>query len=78
VKSFEAWEEVMKGKPNPLPELLKRDPDIAAAVRPEEVDMSLDPAQHVGDAEERCETFVHEVLAPVLSVYEVGPGTKHR
>jgi adenylosuccinate lyase len=78
VKSFEAWEEVMKGKPNPLPELLKRDPDIAATVRPEEVDMLLDPAQHVGDAEERCETFVHEVLAPVLSVYAAEPGTKHR
>ncbi|MCD6530640.1 adenylosuccinate lyase [Candidatus Bathyarchaeota archaeon] len=68
--SFKAWEKVMAGEENPLPEMLKRDPEITALVRSEEIDESLEPSKHVGDAPERCELFVEKIAKPILDKYK--------
>ena len=68
--SFKAWEKVMAGEENPLPEMLKRDPEITALVRSNEIDEALDPSKHVGDAPKRCELFVEKVAKPILDRYK--------
>lgn len=67
VESFAAWEEVMDGKPNPLAELLSRNAEIAAKLKPAEVRQLLDPRHHTGDARERCAALVRDAIDPVLS-----------
>ncbi len=67
VESFAAWEEVMKGKPNPLAEMLSKNAEIAAKLRPWEVRQLLDPRHHIGDAKERCAALVRDAINPVLS-----------
>jgi len=68
--SFRAWEEVMDGKENPLPELLKRDPDVSSKLSIKEIDETLDIREHLGDATERCESFVKTLVKPILSRYK--------
>ena len=68
--SFKAWEQVMSGKKNPLPKMLKEDSEISALMKSEEIDDALDPSKHVGNAPERCRIFVEEVAKPILDRYE--------
>ena len=67
VKSFRAWDEVMRGHPNPLPKLLTEDGEISSRLKPAEVARLLDPKKHTGDATERCRRFVKEYVDPALS-----------
>jgi adenylosuccinate lyase len=67
--SFRAWEEVMKGKENPLPSLLREDPVVGPLLTAEELGQALDPSGHLGDAVERCESFLEREMGPVLSRY---------
>ena len=64
--SFKAWEKVMAGEENPLPELLKKDRSISSKLSAEEIDELLDPTKRLGDASERCEKFVKNTLKPIL------------
>ena len=73
--SFKAWEEVMVGKENPLLKLLNQDPDISRLISQEELEEALNPYTHLGNAPERCEQFVHEVLEPILKKYGKRPRT---
>jgi len=67
--SFKAWERVMKGEQNPLPDLLKKDRTISSKLNDREIDELLDPTKHLGDASERCERFVKTAIKPILSKY---------
>lgn len=71
VQSFVAWDDVMKGKPNPLDRLLVENTAIASLLSPEEIREDLDPSGHVGDAISRCDDFVERVAKPLLSKGEV-------
>ncbi|MCX8192057.1 MAG: adenylosuccinate lyase [Nitrososphaerales archaeon] len=67
--AFRAWEEVMKGNKNPLAELLKGDEVISSKLSEKEIDDLLDPTAHVGDAVERCERFVKDIIEPIVMRY---------
>ena len=69
-KSFEAWREVMDGRPNPLESLLWADRSVSSAMTRAEMRGLLDPAHYVGDAPERCAAFVKGSVDPVLSRYQ--------
>ncbi len=75
VKSFAAWEEVMKGRPNPIEKMLASDKGIASKVTPRELKKLMDPKAHIGDAESRCELFVKDQLDPLVAKYGRGNGT---
>ena len=75
-KSFEAWGEVMKGRTNPLAELLVRDRSITSKIRATEVRKLLDPSRHVGNARSKCEAFVRKEVRPVLARYKPSKGGK--
>lgn len=70
VLSSEAWEEVMKGKKNPLPKILKEDEIIGRELDGEEIDKLLKPSEHVGNAPSRCEDFIENTVEPILSRYD--------
>ncbi len=70
VLSSQAWEKVMEGEKNPLPELLKQDEVIGAELKEEEIEELLDPEKHVGNAPERCGEFVQETIKPLLSKHK--------
>jgi len=74
--SFRAWEEVMKGGENPLPSLLREDPVVGSLLTEQELREALDPSGHVGDAVERCESFLEKEVGPVLSRYSERLGRK--
>jgi len=74
--SFRAWEEVMKGGENPLPSLLREDPVVGSLLTEGELREALDPSGHVGDAVERCESFLEKEVGPVLSRYSDRLGRK--
>src|SRR5208282_4621982 len=78
VQSFLAWEEVMKGKPNPLAKMLSENSAIASKLKPAEVMRLLDPKHHTGDAEERCEIFLRESVDPILSRNKKKVGAKSK
>ena len=78
VRSFKAWEEVMKGHPNPLSRLLCEDREIASRLKAEEVRKLLDPTHHTGDAKRRCERFVRESIDPVLGAHRSTTRTRGR
>ncbi|MDA4122592.1 MAG: adenylosuccinate lyase [Thaumarchaeota archaeon] len=78
VQSFLAWEEVMKGKANPLAKLLSESSPIASKLKPAEVEKLLDPRHHTGDAEERCEIFLRESVNPILKRHKKKLGAKSR
>jgi adenylosuccinate lyase len=67
VRSFEAWEEVMKGKPNPLERLLGEEKAISSKVPRKRIAALLDPRAHAGRAEESCDEFLAKVVAPMLA-----------
>ena len=74
VKSFEAWESVMKGEPNPLERLLSQDKLIASKLTRKRLRLLLDPSTHTGDAEESCDEFLKKVVAPILAGHKkAGP-----
>jgi adenylosuccinate lyase len=68
-KSFEAWEEVMKGRPNPLEQYLSADKSISAELTRREVRELLDATKHIGDAPEKCDAFVRKKVNPILARY---------
>lgn len=68
--SSEAWEKVMAGKENPLPQLLKDDELIGSQLSGEEIEKLLEPSEHVGDSPQRCEEFLQETVQPIISKYE--------
>ena len=72
VKSFAAWEEVMKGRPNPIERLLASDETIRSKIAPKELKVLLRPEAHVGDAVSRCERFVKDQADPLISKYSKG------
>ncbi|MEM2876272.1 MAG: lyase family protein, partial [Candidatus Bathyarchaeia archaeon] len=72
--SFKAWEDVMSGKDNPLPKMLKEDPDISNLMSEVEIDEALDPSRNIGDAPERCKVFLEEIAKPILNKYKGGYG----
>lgn len=66
--SRKAWEAVMRGKANPLPELIKQD-EIGKKISGElEGFFTVD--KYLGDAPERCEKFVKEIVEPILKKYK--------
>jgi len=67
VLSRKAWEKVMKGEENPLPELLKEHEVIGKVLDDGEIEKLLNPKKHVGDAPERCEDFVESHLSEKIS-----------
>jgi len=52
--SMTAWKEVQQGKVNPLPELLKNDPQIRKYLQAAEITALLDVTRHTGDAAKRA------------------------
>ena len=76
VKSFQAWKEVMEGKPNPMEKLLASDKVIASKLSPSAIHALMDPAKHTGDASKRCNEFLKRELDPMLAGY--GPKGKRR
>jgi adenylosuccinate lyase len=78
VQSFLAWDEMMKGRPNPLAKMLSRNSAISSKLTPGEVTRLLDPRHHTGDAEERCRIFVKESIDPVLRKHRKMVGAKSR
>jgi adenylosuccinate lyase len=52
--SMAAWETVRGGGPNPLPDRLSADPQVAAYLPPERARALLDAADYVGDAPQRA------------------------
>lgn len=67
VKSFEAWEAVMKGEANPLERLLSRERSVASHVKKSRLRELLDPSSHTGRAEQSCDEFLKEVASPLLA-----------
>ncbi|MDG6967132.1 MAG: adenylosuccinate lyase [Nitrososphaerota archaeon] len=67
VKSFEAWEAVMKGEPNPLEGLLSREKGVSSRVPRKRLRALMDPSTHTGLAEEACEEFLEGVVSPILA-----------
>ena len=79
LKSFEAWAEVMKGKPNPMVDLLASDRKVSSKLTRKDLEKLMEPRRHVGNAPRRCREFVEKTLNPILSGYrkKKGPqGTK--
>ncbi len=68
--SSKAWKEVMKDKENPLYKLLKEDEIVGSELSEEEIKDLLDPSQHIGNAPQRCEKFLDDVVNPILSKKE--------
>ena len=73
VKSFGAWEEVMRGRPNPIESLLASDRTILSRITPRELKGLMKPEAHVGDAESRCGRFVKDEIDPLVAKYSKGP-----
>lgn len=56
--SFLAWDEVQKGKENPLQTYLQRDMTILRYVTPQEIAKHFHPENHIGIAKERTKRFL--------------------
>jgi adenylosuccinate lyase len=69
MKSFEAWGEVMKGRPNPLKTIIANDRSFSSKLGKAEIERLLDARSHIGDAVRRCEMFVKKDIDPVLARY---------
>ena len=67
IQSFKAWEDVMKGKPNPLPRLLASQRAVSSKLTGAEVSNLLDSSRHVGDVSKRCDDFVKGTIDPILA-----------
>ncbi len=70
VKSFAAWDSVMKGEPNPLERLLSEDEVIGSKLKPRRIRALLDPSTHTGAASESCDEFLKKVVSPVLAAHK--------
>ncbi len=70
VKSFAAWEAVMKGKPNPLETLLFEEKAVSSRLTRGRLRLLLDPSKHTGQASESCDEFLAKVVAPVLASHK--------
>jgi adenylosuccinate lyase len=64
-----AWEDVLKGHPSRVAERLSSDRRILSKISPGELTKLMDPLNHVGNAEARCQRFVEKVLDPIVSKY---------
>ena len=80
VHSFKAWEEVMKGNPNPLVKLLANDRRLSKKIGLGEMERLLNPKRHIGRASEDAADFVKETIRPMLARHKpkLGSGTKVR
>ncbi len=67
VKSFAAWDSVMRGEPNPLERLLSEDKVIASKLTRKRLKLLLDPSTHAGGAKESCDEFLKNVVSPMLA-----------
>jgi adenylosuccinate lyase len=67
VKSFAAWEEVMKGMPNPIEMMLADERGVSSKITRTELHTLMDPRAHVGDAEKKCEEFVETEVDPIIA-----------
>lgn len=67
IQSFKAWDEVMKGRPNPLPKLLAGQKAISSKLTEGEVSNLLDSSRHIGDVRKRCDDFVKNTIDPILA-----------
>lgn len=76
VKSFEAWKEVMEGKPNPIEKLLGADKGVSSKLSRSELHTMMDPKSYVGDAAERCDEFLRAEVDPLLAEFSVKPKTR--
>jgi adenylosuccinate lyase len=70
VKSFAAWESVMKGEPNPLERMLSEDKVVASKITRKRLRALMDPSTHTGGAEESCDEFLKRVVSPILARHE--------
>jgi adenylosuccinate lyase len=59
--SLQAWQQVSHGNPNPLPELLASDNQIAQYVTEQQVRSLLDAEDYVGDAPQRARALAHDI-----------------
>lgn len=71
--SFRAWDQVMKGNPNPLEKMLSRDRSISAKLSRREIGQLLDASNHIGDAATKCDSFVRNEVDPILARYRGRP-----
>ncbi len=78
VKSFKAWEAVMKGDPNPLERLLAEDKVVSSKLTKKQLRLLLDPSTHTGGAEESCDEFLKKVVSPLLAGHKRASRTKVR
>jgi adenylosuccinate lyase len=76
VKSFRAWDAVMKGEPNPLERLLSEDRVVSSKLTRKRLKLLLDPSTHTGGAEEACDEFLKKVVAPVLAGHKKATRTR--
>jgi len=65
-KSFQAWRVVMEGRPNPLEKLLWADRAVSSKMTRSEMRRLLDASRYVGDAPEKCISFVRNQVDPML------------
>ncbi len=56
-----AWQEVQKGKPDPMSTFLAADRTLTHYLSPSAITKLLDVSDHVGDAPERAMTLVKEI-----------------
>ncbi len=64
--SFSAWDEVMKGHENPLADNLGKEKSVAARLTRRQLQALMDPADHIGDAPQRCDLLVAKRIDPIL------------
>ncbi len=64
--SFLAWDEVLKGRENPLVNYLIKDKIISSKFKPSEIKKIVSAKDHVGNAPTRCKTFLKEVVTPLI------------
>lgn len=53
-----AWEEVTKGKSNPLVEILSNDKRVLKYIEKEQIANFFNPRDHIGIAKERTKKFL--------------------
>jgi adenylosuccinate lyase len=68
--SADSWKNVSEGNQNPLPALLKKDPNISSNLKPDEIDELLDPNKYIGDAQDRCRKLVSDYINPLLKKHK--------
>ena len=59
--SLQAWQQVSQGGPNPLPDMLAADDQIARYFTEQQVRLLLDAESYVGDAPQRAKTLAHDI-----------------